>query len=89
MGKGSATPVGVDVLRARRFTRGNFLRMGGALAAGSAAAPMPSACGGSGSAAGKGLAGTTLTTATVSDSQMEDIQSLFGHFTEKTGIKVR
>jgi sorbitol/mannitol transport system substrate-binding protein len=63
--------------------------MGGALAVGSAAAPMLSACGGSGGAAGKSLAGTTLTVATVSNPQMEDMQSLVGHFTEQTGIKVR
>ena len=58
------------------------------LAVGSAAAPLLSACGGSGGAAGKGMAGTTLTVATVSNSQMEDMQSLAGHFTEKTGIRV-
>lgn len=63
--------------------------MGGTLAACSAAAPMLSACGGSGSAVGKGLTGITLTVATVSNSRMEDMHSLVGHFTEKTGIKVR
>jgi sorbitol/mannitol transport system substrate-binding protein len=83
------TPVGVGLFGARKFTRRIFLKMGGALAVGSAAAPMLSACSGSGGSSSKGLAGTTLTVATVSNSQMEDMQSLVGHFTEKTGIKVR
>ena len=34
------------------------------------------------------LSGTTLAVATVSNSQMEDMQSLIGNFTDKTGIKV-
>ncbi len=71
------------------FTRGEILKLGGMLAAGSAAAPLLSACGGSGGASGGKFAGTTLTVATVSNSQMEDMQSLVGHFTEKTGINVR
>lgn len=70
----------------RKFTRAEVLKLGGMLAAGSAAAPLLSSCG---SASGKGLAGTTLTVATVSNSQMEDMQSLVGHFTDKTGIKVK
>ena len=62
--------------------------MGGALAAGSVAAPWLSACGDS--PGGKaGLARTSLTIATVSNSQMEDMQSLIGDFTDKTGIKAR
>lgn len=78
-----------DVRAGKAFTRGQVLRMGGALAAGSVAAPWLSACGGSGGSSGGDLAGTTLTVATVSNSQMEDMESLVGDFTEKTGIKVR
>ena len=77
-----------DTLTKRKFTRGQVLKMGGALAAGSVAAPWLSACGGS--PGGKaGLAGTSLTIATVSNSQMEDMQSLIGDFTNRTGIKAR
>ena len=70
----------------RKYTRAEVLKLGGMIAAGSSALPLFSACG---SASGKGLAGTTLTVATVSNSQMEDMQSLIGHFTDKTGIKVK
>jgi sorbitol/mannitol transport system substrate-binding protein len=71
------------------FTRGEILKLGGMLAAGSAAAPLLSACGGSGGASGGEFAGTTLTVATVSNSQMEDMEALVGDFTDKTGINVR
>jgi sorbitol/mannitol transport system substrate-binding protein len=71
------------------FTRGEILKLGGILAAGSAAAPLMSACGGSAGSSGGEFSGTTLTVATVSNSQMEDMQTLIGHFTEKTGINVR
>jgi sorbitol/mannitol transport system substrate-binding protein len=71
------------------FTRGEILKLGGMLAAGSAAAPLLAACGGSGGASGGKFAGTTLTVATVSNSQMEDMEALVGNFTEKTGIEVR
>ena len=61
--------------------------MGGLLAAGTAAAPVLSACGSS-SASGADLSGTSLSVATVSNSQMEDMASLIGHFTEQSGIEV-
>ena len=71
----------------RKYTRAEVLKLGGMIAAGSSALPLFSACG---SASGsKGMAGTTLTVATVSNSQMEDMQSLVGDFTDKTGIKVK
>lgn len=70
------------------LTRKDFLRMGGAGVAG-AALLGTAACGGSGGASGGNLAGTTLTVATVSNSQMEDMQSLVGNFTDETGIEVR
>lgn len=88
MSRENVTPLGVDVLRGRRFTRGNFLKMGGALAAGSAMAPLLSACGGGGGNSGD-LAGTELTVAAVNNPQMEDIKSLVDDFTKKTKIKVK
>ncbi len=53
--------------------------------------PLLSACGGSaaGSVSKKDLAGSTVTVATVSNSQMTDMEGLVGDFTRKTGIKVR
>jgi sorbitol/mannitol transport system substrate-binding protein len=73
----------------RRFARKDFLKLGGMLAAGAATAPLASACGGSGAASDGRLAGTNLTVATVSNSQMEDMESLVGDFTSKTGIEVQ
>jgi sorbitol/mannitol transport system substrate-binding protein len=70
------------------LTRRDFLRVTGAGAAG-AALLGTAACGGSGGASGGKFAGTTLTVATVSNSQMEDMEALVGNFTEKTGIEVR
>ena len=74
----------------RKIRRRDFLKMGGMAAAGTAAAPMLSSCGifGSDSGSGGDLSGTTLAVATVSNSQMEDMQSLIGNFTDKTGINV-
>jgi len=65
-------------------TRRNFLKAGGLLAAGTAGAPLVSSC-----SAAAGDAAPTLNVATVTNSQMVDMQSLTHHFTEKTGIKVR
>ena len=72
----------------RTIGRRDFLKLGGMVAAGTAAAPLLSACGGGGASGGR-FAGTTLTVATVSNSQMEDMESLVGDFTGKTGIEVR
>ncbi|MDN5697451.1 MAG: sugar ABC transporter substrate-binding protein, partial [Rubrobacter sp.] len=71
----------------REFSRKDMLRLGGLLAVGTAAAPMLSACGSS-SASGADLSGTSLSVATVNNSQMEDMASLIGHFTEQSGIEV-
>jgi sorbitol/mannitol transport system substrate-binding protein len=88
VGGDDAKPNGQEARTSKKLSRGELLRLGGMLAVGSAAAPMLSACGGSRSAGGKGFAGATLTVATVSNSQMEDMQSLVGHFTKQTGIRV-
>ena len=70
------------------LTRRDFLRMTGAGVVG-AALLGTAACSGSGGASGGKFAGTTLTVATVSNSQMEDMEALVGNFTDKTGIEVR
>src|SRR5699024_480704 len=57
--------------------RRNFLKAGGLLAAGTAAAPLVSSC-----SAAAGDTTPTLNVATVTNSQMVDMQSLTHHFTE-------
>ena len=81
-------PTGGQTGTRNKFSRKELLKLGGLLAAGSAAAPVLSACGSSSSAAGADLSGTSLSVATVSNSQMEDMESLIGQFTEQTGIEV-
>lgn len=75
---------------ARKLTRGQLLKLGGMVAVGSTAAPLLSACGGNNSSGSKkDLKGSTVTVATVSNSQMTDMQSLSKNFTKQSGIKVK
>ena len=78
---GASTGIGVG----RQFTRGQVLKMGGALAAGSVAAPWLAGCGGGGG----DLSGSEITIAAVNNPQMEDMQSLADDFKKKTGITAR
>lgn len=71
----------------KKFTRRNFLKIGGAAAAGTAMVPWLSACG-SDNQGGGDLAGTEITVAAVNNPQMEDMQGLVQDFTDKTEIKV-
>ena len=90
MNREDAKPVNGDGFGTRKFTRGQLLKLGGMVAVGSTAAPLLSACGGNNSSGGKkDLKGSKVTVATVSNSQMEDMQKLSGDFTKQTGIKVK
>lgn len=89
MDKDRAKSVGAEVLGARKFTRGNFLKMGGALAAGSTMIPLLAACGSNDSSDGGNLSGTGLTIAVVTNPQMKDMEGLVQDFTDKTGINAR
>lgn len=82
--------VGRNTHSGEKFTRKELLKLGGMVAAGSAMSPLLSSCGifGNTSESGGDVSGTTLAVATVSNSQMEDMQSLIGNFTDQTGIKV-
>ncbi|MBX6763806.1 MAG: sugar ABC transporter substrate-binding protein [Rubrobacteraceae bacterium] len=90
MGGKSTRPTG-DKREKCGLTRGEFLKLGGLAGAGAAAPSLLSGCGsGASGKISKGdLAGTTVTVATVSNSQMTDMESLVGRFTKQTGIKVR
>lgn len=87
MGKDRAAPRGLGAFGSRKFTRRNFLKMGGAAAAGSVMVPLLSACGSNNQDSGD-LAGTELTVAAVNNPQMEDMRELVKDFTDKTEIKV-
>ena len=78
-------------LGAKRLTRGQLLKLGGMVAVGSAASPLLSACGSNNNSSGgtKDLKGKQVTVATVSNSQMTDMQKLSSDFTKQTGIKVK
>ena len=86
MGGKNLASVDVGALGGREFSRGGFLKMGGALAAGSLAVPWLSSCGGGGDSGG---AGSELTVAAVNNPQMEDIKGLIENFTKDTDIKVK
>ena len=87
MGKNLVVPSGVGMGGKRKYTRGQVLKMGGALAAGSVAAPWLAGCGGG--SGGGDLSGSEITIAAVNNPQMEDMQSLADDFKQKTGITAR
>jgi sorbitol/mannitol transport system substrate-binding protein len=74
---GNATSA--DALGRRKFTRGNFLKLGSMVAAGSVAVPWLSGCGGG------STSGSELTIAAVNNPQMEDMQKLAEDFKKQTG----
>ena len=78
------TPMPGARVRGRQFTRGQVLKMGGALAAGSMATPWLAGCGG-----GEDLSGTEITIAAVNNPQMEDMEGLIQNFQRQTGIRAR
>jgi sorbitol/mannitol transport system substrate-binding protein len=71
-------PSGDDTAQLRlKLTRREVLKIGGTVAVASFALPLLASCGG----------GTTLTVATVGNSQMTDMESLVGDFTTLTGMR--
>jgi len=86
VGKKVASAFGGRVGAEKRFTRGQVLKMGGALAAGSVAVPWLSGCGGGG---GGDLSGSEITIAAVNNPQMEDMAKLVGDFKKKTGVTAK
>jgi sorbitol/mannitol transport system substrate-binding protein len=74
----------VSGVRGRKFSRGQVLKMGGALAAGSVAMPWLAGCGGS-----EDLSGSEITIAAVNNPQMEDMEGLADRFREQSGITAR
>jgi sorbitol/mannitol transport system substrate-binding protein len=81
--KGNGKSVGGVALGAREFTRGDILKMGGALAAGSVAVPWLASCGGG------NVSGSKVTIAAVNNPQMEDMEGLLQDFKKKTGATAK
>jgi len=84
MGKDFVATSGMGMGGKKKYSRGQVLKMGGALAAGSVAVPWLAGCGGGGD-----LSGSEITIAAVNNPQMEDMEGLIQDFKKKTGITAR
>ncbi|MBA2510884.1 MAG: hypothetical protein H0V28_05315, partial [Rubrobacteraceae bacterium] len=77
MGNDFGATSGVRLGGRKKYSRGQVLKMGGALAAGSVAVPWLAGCGGG------DVSGSEITIAAVNNPQMEDMEGLVQDFKKK------